>query len=104
MSEDREIPGLRWLLMALLAFLSITLSFELLGESSQARVDAARRLRRRLHAPLVSPCSTRGARATPHIANDGSCSGISSLLLTSQLPQLNLSEPQLTANDTHLHF
>jgi hypothetical protein len=46
MGDEREIRGVRWLLLFVLVFLSTALSFELLSESHQARLDAAWRARR----------------------------------------------------------
>ncbi len=46
MGDEREIRGVRWLLMFVLVFLTTALSFELLSESYQARLDAAWRARR----------------------------------------------------------
>ena len=46
MGEEREVRSLRWILLVVLLFLTVALSFELVSESHQAYLDSAWRARR----------------------------------------------------------
>ena len=46
MDKEREVQGVRWVLLVVLAFLTTALTFELLSESHQAHLDRAWRARR----------------------------------------------------------